>query len=102
MRPNASTSYLAPMKSDPEQILRCIDDQTFYMTFKNPQHAVQELAVTLEATLELDDEITPSRLIPSPGVPSILHKSFNNQRLRTTTIQTAQEKARRIHALEMD
>lgn len=42
----ALTSDLALMAGDPRQILRSTDDSSFYTTFRNPWHAVQEPAIT--------------------------------------------------------
>lgn len=48
LRSNSSISNLAPIASDPEQILRGTDETSFYTKFRKYRYAVSEPAITLK------------------------------------------------------
>lgn len=69
LRWNCSASNLSLTACDPEQTLHGTDVTSFYTTLQNPQHAVQEPAVSLDAAIKSDNEGLLSRTTPGPGLP---------------------------------
>lgn len=102
LQPNASTSNMPFVPSEPEQILRGTYDPSFNSTFPNHWNAVQKPAVNLGAGLESDNEHLLSRLTSTPDVLRILSQLLNHLFFLLITRQTAQEEARRIYASDMD
>lgn len=101
-RMNASASNLAPMASDPEHILQSADDPSYYSTFRNPPPAVQEQAINLEATLELEHDGPPSRSTLVSDVEPTLPEPLIHPLHCASTRQTSQEEARRVYSFDMD
>lgn len=54
------------------------DDLSFYTTFYNDRHEVQEPTVTLEASLESHNDGPSSKPTPAPDVPQTFTDLFNS------------------------
>lgn len=104
LRSNSSTSDLALVASDPEEILRRTDDPPFYTTFRQPRKAVQEPAVNLETDLESDEERPPSsamqRTTPTLDVPQNPSKILSHLHLFPSIQRITKKEGRRIYAFE--
>lgn len=92
---NVSTSYSAPMVSDPEQIFNSTGDLLFYSTFQIPPYMVLKPAIALQAILGSDDEgltfNTKQRTTPDSDVPQTLSELLNHSHLCAIIWQIAQE-----------
>lgn len=90
------------MTNDTEHIWRGTDDPSFYKTFQNPKHAVQEQAVSMKSASDSDDEGPLSSRTPVSDIPPTIPELLVNQIFLSCNRQTTQEEARRLYAIEND
>lgn len=105
LRTDISISNLAPITSGVKEIPRRLNDNSFYTTFRNNQHALQKMPVTLVAAWHSDDErrlfSISERLQPSPDILRTILKLPNNPHLCSSIRKIVHEKMKNIHVLKL-
>lgn len=91
-----------PKTSDVEQLLRCTDYQSFYISFQKPLRDLQEAAITMDVAIEMDNESCPSNQVFILDVPLTIYKFFLHPLFRTSINEMTLEGSTRMSAFEID
>lgn len=103
---SSSTSNLAHVACDLQQILRGTDDPSFHTTFRKLRHDVRFKAISLKAASDSGDEDLPPSVTQKtttlPEDPQTIPELLICPHLRASARQTTKEGTRCIYVFEMD